>query len=220
MRTIRFSIAGLMGAVAMSAVGIAALRAADSTAWAGAMLMLVCGVLALAIVGALCRRDSERAWWLGFALFGCGYLMLAFWSENGFDELPTTKLLLFLSSKFDPTIRQNTWSPSGSRRWTYLQIAHCIWSLLAAAVGGTLARVLFAASEQDREQPIVDPDTGSQLPQKWRRGPVVIWLIGLARRIGHTGLLDVGSRPLGRRDRPVDLRDARHGDPGCPRWSR
>ena len=45
MRTIRFSIAGLMGAVAMSAVGIAALRAADSTAWAGAMLMLVCGRL-------------------------------------------------------------------------------------------------------------------------------------------------------------------------------
>ena len=106
--------------------------------------------------------------------------MLASWSENGFDELPTTKLLLFLSSKLDPTIRQNTWSPPGSRRWTYLQIAHCIWSLLAAAVGGTLGRVLFAASERDHEQAIVDPDTGRQLPQKWRRGPVVIWLIGLA----------------------------------------
>ena len=125
MRRVRFSIAGLMVAVAASALVIAGLRSANSaTTFAGAMLMLACGVLGLAIVGVVSRRGNERTWWLGFALFGCGYLVLAFWTENGFHSLPTTSLLLFLSSKIDPSIQQNVWSRAGSPYWMYLQNAH------------------------------------------------------------------------------------------------
>ena len=105
MRRIRFSIAGLMFVVAISALLVAALRSA-SGAWAGAVLLVVRAVLGLGIVGALCRRGSERAWWLGFSVFGCGYMMLAFWSETNFDSLPTTTLLIYLGSKFDPNIGQ------------------------------------------------------------------------------------------------------------------
>ncbi len=80
-QTIRFSIAGLMGIVLVAAIGLAALRNASET-WAGVMLLLTCGALALAVVGVVCRAEAERAWWLGFALFGWGYLALAFWSWN------------------------------------------------------------------------------------------------------------------------------------------
>jgi hypothetical protein len=179
MRRVRFSIAGLMVVVAVTAVVVAALRSA-SDAWAGAMLMLVCGVLGLAIVGIVCRSGIERTWWLGFALFGCGYLVLAFWSENNFNRLPTATLTLFLSSKFDPTIKQGAWPGGGSLHWSFSQIAHCVWALLAAILGGALASVLFAGPEHHRKRPVVETYPGGQLPPIWRRGPAVIWLAGLA----------------------------------------
>ena len=165
--------------VAAAAFGSAALRS-STAAWAGAMLMLVCGVLGLAIVGALCRKSSERTWWLGFVIFGCGYLVLAFWSEDSFKTLPTTTLLLFLVSKFDDTIVQNAVrGGAGSPQWTFLQIGHCLWSLFAAAVGGLLALLLFADPKPDREQAIAETDQSGAMPSKWWRRPVIIWLGGL-----------------------------------------
>ena len=59
MRRFRFSIAGLMVAIAMTALVIAGLRSANSATVAGAVLMLVCGVLGLAIVGVVSRRSYE-----------------------------------------------------------------------------------------------------------------------------------------------------------------
>ena len=79
-RKIRFSIARLMGVVLVAAVGSAALRNA-SEAWAGSVLLVTCGAVMLAIVGALSRGPDERAWWLGFAFFGGGYLALLSWTE-------------------------------------------------------------------------------------------------------------------------------------------
>jgi hypothetical protein len=180
MRSVRFSIAGLMIAVAAAAFGSAALRS-PTAAWAGAMLILVCGVLALAIVGALCRKGSERAWWLGFAICGAGYLVLAFWSDNNFQTLPTTTLLSLLGSKFDESIVQNAIrGGAGSPQWRFLQIGHCLWSLLAAAVGGLLALLLFAGPVPDREPAHADIHQKSASPPKsWRR-PAIIWLGGLA----------------------------------------
>ena len=181
MHRFRFSIAGLMAAVAVSALAAAALRS-PSAAWAGAMLLLLWGVLGLAIAGALFRKGSERSWWVGFALFGCGYAVLAFWSDSNTQSLPTTTLLLFLHSKFDP-------SAAATPHWTFLQIAHCLWALLAAIAGGALVRVLFGGG--DREELEVETHSAAQLPVKWWRRPAVIWLTGLAL-IGSAAL--VGSR--------------------------
>jgi hypothetical protein len=102
--SIRFSIAALMGLVLVAAIGLAALRNGSET-WAGVMLILTCGVLALAVVGVFCGAPSDRSWWLGFAIFGWGYLALAFWSLNhsGSPRLPTLVWLATLDKKLGLT---------------------------------------------------------------------------------------------------------------------
>ena len=60
MRFSRATIAGLMGAVFIAALGLTALRSA-SDAWAGTTLLATCGVLSLALVGAVCRSAAERS---------------------------------------------------------------------------------------------------------------------------------------------------------------
>ncbi len=100
-RSYRFSIAALMGVVLVTAVLLAALRGSTEETWGGAMLLLTCGVLALAVVGVVCRTGSERAWWLGFALFGWGYLALAFWygDDDSTHRLPTMVWLDAMSTR-------------------------------------------------------------------------------------------------------------------------
>src|SRR5262245_14927427 len=101
MRKGRFSIARLMAAVLVAALGFAALRNASED-WAGLMLLVTCGALMLALVGALCRGPDERAWWLGFALFGGGYLALVHGLPHGLpsslDSLPTIPLVRSIGS--------------------------------------------------------------------------------------------------------------------------
>ena len=60
----QFSIRRLMGVVLFASVGLAALRLANET-WAGVTFLVTCSVLALAVVGAACRREEKRAWWIG-----------------------------------------------------------------------------------------------------------------------------------------------------------
>ncbi len=72
MRSLRFSIAGLMGVVLLAAIAAAGV-AHPTGPWAGAISLLTHGVICLAIVGAICRSGAERVWWLGFASFGWMY---------------------------------------------------------------------------------------------------------------------------------------------------
>src|SRR5262245_47171917 len=97
-RKAHVSIAGLMAMVLVASIGLTALHSGSRT-WAGTMFLLTCGVMALAIVGAACRGAGERAWWLGFALFGWGYLALAYSSSAGVPRLPTIALLAALDRR-------------------------------------------------------------------------------------------------------------------------
>lgn len=93
MPRVRFSIGGMMGVVVVCGVGMAAVRD-PSEPWAGGLLLLTCGILALAVVGAIACRGARRVWWLGFSLFGWGYLALSRCGEDWpSSALPTARLL-------------------------------------------------------------------------------------------------------------------------------
>src|SRR5262249_29134977 len=78
---------------------------------AGVLLMLGLGVLGLAVLGVAYRRGRTRAGWLGFALFGGGYLALTLgpWAVDAIrPQLATSQLLDALHAKLapEPTGRQ------------------------------------------------------------------------------------------------------------------
>ena len=60
MRSLRFSLAGLMGVVLLAAIGFAALRSPSET-WAGALLLATLAALGIATVGAFCRSGRGVA---------------------------------------------------------------------------------------------------------------------------------------------------------------
>ncbi len=155
MRVPQFSIAAIMGTVLVAAVGLAALRNAAvglaalrnaSAAWAGGMLMLTCGCLALAVVGVLCGERGGRAWWLGFAAFGGTYMAVSrCWSSTNLTRLPTTFVLEELSPKVGVPLRPTPWSCTGlCLDQSFEQAGQCLWMLLAAVLGGLMCHRLFA----------------------------------------------------------------------------
>ncbi len=201
MRNLRFSIVGLMGIVLASAVGLTALRNASKT-WAGAMLLLTCGILALAVVGAIYRQGARRAWWLGFSIFGWGYMALSgCWSANGLTDLPTTEVLKILK----PWLAVSP--PPGGGRFGggfgggplahgYEQAGHCLWALLAALLGGLLAAFSFvpASDPSDRSPPDV-PQTSRPPRSRWLR-PTIIGLVVLILIAASAALWSGSHAPL------------------------
>ena len=97
MSRIRFTIASLLVAVLLVAVGFAALRESDDL-WDSGVFTLTLGVLLVSILLALHRTDSRRTFWIGFALFGWGYLGLSLVPSIE-TRLITTKALTYLDSR-------------------------------------------------------------------------------------------------------------------------
>jgi hypothetical protein len=95
-RSVRFSIAGLMGIVLVTAIGLAALRSSSET-WSGVLFLATLGAFGIALVGAFCRSGSARGGWIGFAVFGWIYLSAACWPNDHWPKLPTQRLLELLA---------------------------------------------------------------------------------------------------------------------------
>jgi hypothetical protein len=92
---LRFSIRAVMGLVLIVAVGVAALRYPTDLV-ASLVLSATVLLVGVAILGAIFRRGAPRAFYAGAALFGLGYLVLAFgpWCETAVrPKLVTTRLL-------------------------------------------------------------------------------------------------------------------------------
>ena len=186
MRNIRVSVAGLMFVVLFAATGFAALHN-SSDAWAGLMLMLTCGVLMLGVVGAVCRGPHERAWWLGFALFGGGYLVLAHAMAFSSISLPTITLAESIASGLGTKLASSPRNGGGG--WNSLlpiyRIVHCLWALALAVLGCILAGLLVAAPK-----PIADsrPDQRT-LMIRWNRpariGLAGFWVLALTATVAR-----------------------------------
>jgi hypothetical protein len=87
MRAPRFSIRSLLGGIAITGVGLAMLRS-PLPVW-GNVAYTVAGVAVIAGASiAIIGRDAQRAYWVGFTLFGAGYL--------GFSDQLVTETMLDL----------------------------------------------------------------------------------------------------------------------------
>jgi hypothetical protein len=97
MRKFRFNIASLLGVILVLGVAFAALRESDDL-WESGLFTLTLGVLLVSILLAVRRSEANRAFWLGFALLGWGYLALSLVPTIE-SRLLTTKGLAYLDSK-------------------------------------------------------------------------------------------------------------------------
>jgi hypothetical protein len=82
MPRLRFSLASLLGIIAVIALGLTGARSA-STFWTTAASTLTLALLLGAILGAWLLAGTDRAFWAGFALFGWTYLVLVNWDWVG-----------------------------------------------------------------------------------------------------------------------------------------
>jgi len=97
MRRFRFHIGSLLILVLLMGVGFAGLREANDL-WDSGVFTLTLGVLLVAILFAVHRTESRRAFWIGFALFGWSYIGLASIPQVA-SRLLTSKALAYLDSK-------------------------------------------------------------------------------------------------------------------------
>jgi hypothetical protein len=99
----RHTIAGLMLMVLACAVAVAALRYA-SELWVTVILATTLVLLWCSVFGVVYRTGARRAGWLGFLVFGGGYVALAFtpWGAELKTNLPITRLLVRLDEAMHP----------------------------------------------------------------------------------------------------------------------
>src|SRR5262249_47440617 len=136
----RFSICTLMAFILVSAIGLAALKNANSP-WAGMMLLVALAAVGIAVMGAGIMRGRERAWWAGFGFFCSGYLYFAIgpgFSEKFQLDLGTTDLLQEIHSRMAPELpgktieEQQAAALAWSRSWgTFQIVGHSLFALLA-----------------------------------------------------------------------------------------
>jgi hypothetical protein len=189
MRKLRISIAMLMGVVLIAAIGFAAVRNA-SVNWAGVMLMLTCGVLMLGVVGAVCRGPRERAWWLGFTLFGGGYLAHAMAISR--TPLPTITLTELIGSGLSAKLSFSIFD--GRDGWNSLvpgsRILHCLWALALALLGAILAGLLVAGPAVTASRSTEGIHAVQLLSTaRWKRPALIglagFWIMALAATVGR-----------------------------------
>ena len=115
MRRIRFNITSLLGVIVVSGVGFAALRE-SSDLWESGVFSLTLTALLISILLAVHRKESRRAFWIGFALFGGTYLGLSLVPSIE-SRLITTKGLAYVRSKvFERSLKITKVRHSGNWR--------------------------------------------------------------------------------------------------------
>jgi hypothetical protein len=153
----RISIAGVLGVVAVFAVGLAALIQATNV-WLGAMFALTIGLL-MASVLATFLRGWRSGVWLGFALFGWGYLLVgnvtglnlgshawllsdavAGWVFSTSNPAPVEPPILAYTPEYE-TYRMALLDYK-ARDTNALMIGRWLWLLLIAYAGAILGAVL------------------------------------------------------------------------------
>ncbi len=191
-RSFRFSIAGLMSVVVIASLTLAALRSGSSW-WASATYLATRGVLALGLVGVFCGRADERAWWLGFTLFGWSYRIWVFGTwVNWLVTYPSvttgqwvcsSKSLEQLAGMLGAQLPRDPNYQVGGFGLEYDvasfgYIVDCLTSLSFAVLGGCFARFLFPSFVAPRSAQNEARPAKPVLEKGWYR-PLLVGLCGL-----------------------------------------
>jgi hypothetical protein len=160
MKTMRISIAGLMGFVLVVALGFGGLKGANEYWASGCFTLMVTG-LVVAILNAALGRGKDRAYWLGFAVAGGIYLAVAFgtgeWSRSAYPSL----LPQLAFNRLEPLIHPN--ANFGSLATITVNSAPnvinytTIAAPLAAAVGSTTSTTVDVIVDQPVSMPPTPP---------------------------------------------------------------
>ena len=168
-----------MVVVLAMALGFAALRAAFDTPM-GMTLFATHAILGIAVVGAICQRGAERAYWLGFAICGWIYIRGTHDWNAEWPSIPTQRLLEALGRVMglpDLTGAPPHLPPRGDR---FRSGRHCLWGLLFAGFGGLLARLLFGtAAAQSNEISPGSPALDETPIGRWWLEPLIVFVSGL-----------------------------------------
>jgi hypothetical protein len=101
---VRFSIGLLLALIAISGVGLAALRT-PSHAWASTLFAVSLGSLPLALLNAMYSRERRRAFWTGFLVCGAAYFTATQgpWFRDEFGpRMVTTAIIDMAYSRIAP----------------------------------------------------------------------------------------------------------------------
>jgi hypothetical protein len=93
--------AWVVGTLTTIVVGAIGLSRGNET-WASVLFLLTVALLGASFVAIWHRQQDRRAFWQGFALFGCGYLVLSFvplFPHLAGLELPTSRLVRIAHAK-------------------------------------------------------------------------------------------------------------------------
>jgi hypothetical protein len=167
----------LMVMVASFALGIALIRHALIFWGSGELITIALVVLSVSTLRAIFQRRRGRAFWLGFVLFGWGYLALSqgCWTDQPIVEhLPTTWLIdaLFDRLNSPPRFWHDDFGESIRKRQKdaerFRLAGNSIVSLLLALIGGVGVSCLFSSRAPNHAE--IDPPDGSLLRASELRG--------------------------------------------------
>jgi hypothetical protein len=196
MRRPRFTIRGICVFILFVAFSIAALREStdtwDQVVFAGTLLTLSSAILLV-----VHRSGQQRAYWLGFVVFGWIYLVASLIPSTQ-SRLPTTQALLYINSKMPARASSDE-----------LQLA-----LLEQIV--TAEAELSAASSSS-----VAPQTNTAVPLlRWALQPRVLRGAGASEenflRIGHGLLTLLVALAGGSLSRMLERRNIAHPEASLP----
>ena len=177
MRGPRMTLASLLGLVGLLALGMAGL-VSSSTVWTSAAATLTLGLLLGAVLGIVLLGGRERAFCLGFFLFGGVYLVLVEWDwiggqfgqdlTFGFRDfadgiIPSPKIATPSSpTGFPPgVVRLEPLASRQVRIGNFVEIGRMALAMLFAIVGGVVAVMLTQLSTQTQE------------PRTWPERPAI-----------------------------------------------
>jgi hypothetical protein len=158
--------------------------------WSGAIYLILRFALALAVVAAVCRRGTARAWWLGFAAFGWIYMGASFEFDQ-FDQKLPTQLLLHAPGQPLFTTLEKLGPPWLVNFGSLYLVWHTFWTLLAALSGATLARTTFRAMTDGKDElPPSSESAARRLPAR-PVGPALLFfsVLVLAALVGFGGAI-------------------------------